>query len=65
MNPDVTNIDALESAQATARRVVKHHLAGLPVIGRDGRLLAAITADAAVAPIAPTAWRDQSPRVFP
>jgi CBS domain-containing protein len=64
MNPDLTSIDALESAQAAGRRVAEQHLAALPVISSEGRLLGAITADAAVAQIAPASWRDQSPRVF-
>jgi Mg/Co/Ni transporter MgtE len=44
--------------------VAEQHLAALPVTSRDGRLLGAITIDAAMAEIAPAAWRDQAPRVF-
>jgi magnesium transporter len=64
MNPRVTSIDALESAAAAARRVAEQHLAALPVTSRDGRLLGAITVDAALAQIAPASWRDEAPRIF-
>ena len=64
MNPHVTSVEALEPADEAARRVAEHHLAALPVTSRDGRLLGAITIDAALAHIAPAAWRDQVPRIF-
>jgi Mg/Co/Ni transporter MgtE len=64
MNPRVSTIDALAPAGEAARRVAEQHLAALPVTSRDGRLLGAITADAAMAQIAPASWRDQAPRVF-
>lgn len=64
MNPQVTSIDALEPAADAARRVAEQHLAALPVTSHDGRLLGAITVDAAMALIAPASWRDQAPRVF-
>lgn len=64
MNPRVTSIDALEAADEAARRVAEQHLAALPVTSRDGRLLGAITVDAALAQIAPASWRDQAPRIF-
>jgi magnesium transporter len=64
MNPHVTSIDALESATEAARQVAEQHLAALPVTSSDGRLLGAITVDAALAQIAPPAWRDQAPRIF-
>ena len=64
MNASVNTVDALEKAGNSARRVAEQHLAALPVTSRDGRLLGAITIDAAMAEIAPAAWRDQAPRVF-
>ena len=64
MNPHVMGIDALEPATVAARRVAEQHLAALPVVSRDGRLLGAITIDAALAEIAPSSWRDQTPRIF-
>jgi Mg/Co/Ni transporter MgtE len=64
MEPDVVMLDPLESAQDAARRVVEEHLAALPVVARDGRLLGAVTFDAALAQVAPLAWRDHAPRIF-
>jgi magnesium transporter len=64
MNASVNTVDALEQAGDAARRVAEQHLAALPVTSRDGRLLGAITIDAAMAQIAPASWRDQAPRVF-
>ena len=64
MRRDVVAVDPLESGVAAARRVVDEHLAALPVVSRDGRLLGAITVDAAVAMLAPATLRNQVPRVF-
>ncbi len=64
MHANVSTVDALESAGEAARQVAEQHLAALPVTSRDGRLLGAITIDAAMAQIAPASWRDQAPRVF-
>ncbi len=57
-------LDPLDPAEWAARQVVDNALAALPVVGRDGRLLGAITADAAIARIVPRALRPQMPRVF-
>lgn len=57
-------LDPLVPAEMAARSVVDNALAALPVVGRDGRLLGAITADAAIARIVPRALRPQMPRVF-
>jgi Mg/Co/Ni transporter MgtE len=64
MNPHVISIDPLESSTVAARRVAEQHLAALPVLSRDGRLLGAITVDAALAQLAPASWRDEAPRIF-
>ena len=40
------------------------HLAALPVLGRDARLLGAVTIDAALGVLAPTAAGGHSSRVF-
>lgn len=64
MVPDMVMLDPLETAQNAARRVVEEHLAALPVVARDGRLLGAVTFDAALAQVAPLAWRDHAPRIF-
>ena len=61
---DLVTIDPLEPATEAARRVVEQHLAALPVVGRDGRLLGVVTVDAALAHVAPAAWRDRTPRIF-
>jgi CBS domain-containing protein len=64
MHPEVVSVDVVERATHAARRVAEQSRAALPVIGRGGRLLGAITVDAALAQIAPRAWRDQAPRIF-
>ncbi|GAC1313284.1 MAG: CBS domain-containing protein [Chloroflexota bacterium] len=64
MVPDMVVLDPLDSAQSAARRVVEEHMAALPVVARDGRLLGAVTFDAALAQVAPLAWRDHAPRIF-
>src|SRR5438105_6632125 len=64
MNQHVTSVAALEPAVSAAQRVAEQHLAAVPVVSRDGRLLGAITIDAAMAQIAPRAWREQALRVF-
>jgi magnesium transporter len=64
MQRDVLAIDPLESATAAAKRVCELHLAALPVVSRDGRLLGAVPVDTALAHIAPSTWRDQTIRIF-
>jgi magnesium transporter len=64
MNPALITIDPLETASAAAQRVADNGFAALPVVANDGRLLGAITVDAAVAVLAPARWRDVAPRVF-
>jgi CBS domain-containing protein len=44
--------------------VAERQLAALPVVGRDGRLLGVITADAAFLTVAPASRRGETPRVF-
>ncbi|HYY89318.1 MAG TPA: CBS domain-containing protein [Chloroflexota bacterium] len=64
MQRAVATLDPLIPAEAAARRVADHHLAALPVVGGDGRLLGAITADAALLQISPPSMSGQEPRVF-
>jgi magnesium transporter len=64
MRRDLETIDPLEPAQSAAEKVTNSHLAAIAVVGKDGRLLGAITIDAAVAVIAPRAWATQAPKVF-
>jgi CBS domain-containing protein len=64
MRAQLVTIDALEPALVAARQVIEQHLAALPVVARDGRLLGVVTVDAAVALVAPVTWRQDAPRLF-
>lgn len=64
MKPHPVTLNPLEPAAMGAQRVVDSHLAALPVVGRDERLLGAVTVDTAVALLAPPSWSTQAPRVF-
>ena len=64
MRADVSALDPLEPAFEAGRRVADQHLAAMPVMASDGRLLGAVTIDAAVSQIAPLSWGRQAPRVF-
>jgi magnesium transporter len=43
--PDVVSVDVDTDQEEVARLVTKHHLLAVPVVGRDHRLLGAITVD--------------------
>jgi len=64
MDPYLVAVNPLEPAARAAQRVVDNQLFALPVVASDGRLVGAVTVDAAVATIAPANWRAQAPRVF-
>jgi magnesium transporter len=64
MDKRVPTLDALESAEEAAFKVIESQLAALPVVGPDGQLLGAVTVDAAVLQAAPQAWGSQAPRIF-
>jgi Mg/Co/Ni transporter MgtE len=64
MNPYTSTLDPLESADAGSYRVLKGHMAALPVTGKEGRLLGIVTVDAAVMQVAPQSWRAQAPKIF-
>jgi CBS domain-containing protein len=64
MNPYLITLDPLCAAAEGAYRVLDSHLAALPVVARDGRLLGAVTVDSAVSEVAPASWGAQAPRVF-
>ncbi len=64
MDTKVPTLDALESAEEAAFKVIESQLAALPVVGPDGQLLGAVTVDAAVLQAAPQAWGSQAPRIF-
>ncbi len=64
MNPYTTTLGPLEPATTGSYRVINAHMAALPVVENDGRLLGIVTVDAAVARVAPPTWSSQAPRVF-
>lgn len=64
MNPYLVTLLPLESPQDAAYRLISSQLAALPVIADDGRLLGALTVDAAMGQIAPASWSSQNLRVF-
>jgi CBS domain-containing protein len=64
MNSYVTTLDPLEPADVGAYRVLNSHLAAMPVIGREKRLLGIVTVDAAVMRVAPQSWTVQAPKIF-
>ena len=64
MDPYVTTLHPLDSANEAAYKVINSHLAGMPVVGKEGRLLGVVTVDAAVAQVAPSSWSAQAPRIF-
>jgi magnesium transporter len=63
-NDYLVALQPVEDARTAAFRVLESQLAALPVVGRDMRLLGALTVDAAVRTAAPARWRAQAPRVF-
>ena len=63
-NVYVTTLDPLGSADAGAYRVLSSHLAALPVVGRNKKLLGIVTVDAAVMQVAPQSWTALAPKVF-
>jgi len=64
MNRDLLKLTPLEAPHPAAYRVLDSGLAALPVVNSDGRLLGALTIDAAVGLVAPRSWSAQAPRVF-
>ncbi|MEK6283314.1 MAG: CBS domain-containing protein [Acidobacteriota bacterium] len=64
MDPYVTALNPLAPAGEAAYRVIDSHMAALPVVGEEGKLLGVVTVDAAVAQVAPPSWSTQAPRVF-
>lgn len=64
MRASLVTLHPLESTRTAAYRVVDTHLLALPVVDDAGALLGAVTVDAAIAQVAPHAWRQQAPRMF-
>lgn len=64
MDTKVLTLNSLEKAEKAAFKVIESQLAALPVVGKDGELVGAVTVDAAVLQAAPEAWGSQAPRIF-
>jgi magnesium transporter len=64
MNTYILGLRPSEGAREAAYRVVTSQLAALPVLGEEGRVLGAVTVDAALARVAPRRWVSQAPRIF-
>jgi hypothetical protein len=64
MNTYLVTLHPLESATGAAYKVINSHLAALPVVGREGQVIGAVTVDVAVMQVAPRNWADLAPRVF-
>jgi CBS domain-containing protein len=64
MNPYLMTLYALDGAREAAYRVLNSQLVALPVVGKDGRLLGAVTIDEAMRLVGPAAWGATEVRVF-
>lgn len=64
MNPYLLALSPFDSPTEAGYRLLNSQLAALPVVGKDGELLGAVTIDAAVSQVAPRGWRAQAPKVF-
>ncbi|HEX8396406.1 MAG TPA: CBS domain-containing protein [Pyrinomonadaceae bacterium] len=64
MDKYVSFLYPLDDAHLASFRIIDSHLAAMPVINEDGKLLGAVTIDAAVSTVAPRGWQNQAPRVF-
>jgi magnesium transporter len=64
MDPYLTTLNALSPAKQASYKVIDSHVAALPVVGDEGRLLGVVTVDAAIAQVAPPSWRSQATRIF-
>jgi Mg/Co/Ni transporter MgtE len=64
INPYITTLDPLDAADVGAYRVINSHMAALPVVGGEKRLLGIVTVDAAVMQVAPSSWTSQAPKIF-
>lgn len=60
----LVTLHPLESATEAAYKVINSHLVALPVAGREGQVIGAVTVDAALAQVAPQSWAGLAPRVF-
>jgi CBS domain-containing protein len=62
MDPYVTTLAPLASAAEAAYRVINSHMAAMPVVNEDQKLLGAVTMNAAIVQVAPSSWQSQAPR---
>jgi CBS domain-containing protein len=64
MDTRVPVLNAIKPADSAAHQVIESQLAALPVVAPGGKLLGAVTVDAAVLQVAPESWGSQAPRIF-
>jgi magnesium transporter len=64
MNPYLTALGPLGPLAPACEEVIDNRVQALPVVGDDGRILGALTADAALAHLAPASWRTRTRHVF-
>ena len=64
MDPYVITLQPLAAAHESAHRVLDSHMAALPVVNEENRLLGVVTVDAAVAQVAPVSLECASPQDF-
>ena len=64
MNPYLLTLSPFDSPTEAGYRLLNSQLAAMPVVGKEGELLGAVTIDAAVSQVAPRNWRAQAPKVF-
>jgi magnesium transporter len=64
MNPYLAALAPLGPAAPACQEVIDNRVQALPVVGEGGRLLGALTADAALAHIAPASWGTRTRHVF-
>jgi magnesium transporter len=64
MTEYLTALAPLDPARPACNEVIDHRVQALPVVGDAGRILGAVTADAALAQIAPASWRARTRNVF-
>jgi CBS domain-containing protein len=64
MDQRIPKLTPLQRADKAAFQVIESQLAALPVVGRDEKLIGAVTVDSAVLQVAPESWGSQAPRIF-
>lgn len=64
MNSRLLTVEPSDPARTAADELADNHLLAIPVVNRDRRLLGVVTVDAALAQLAPAAWRQHGLQVF-